>query len=176
MVEERNNKEEKKDILLEDSYEVHVTAHNIADYDNDYDSNVIWANKETVDFLFEIVSLLKYETEDLAIFNNDFTNNKFIRVKHALSLFSSEFLEKKDIEKVLLDYIKDLGEGKFTIRKQGSYRGSPDYKEIEITLDQVKEKLNKIRLHRIDFYKKVLEEYKKEKEEYDDFIRATYSV
>ncbi|MFX1328805.1 MAG: hypothetical protein ACFE91_11815 [Promethearchaeota archaeon] len=176
MVEEKDKKEENKDILLEDSYEVNITAFRIDDYDNFYDDNVLWANKEAVDFLFEIVSLLKYETQGLVEFDKDLADNKFTRVTQALTLFSSEFLEKKDLEKVLLKYINDLGERKFKIRKQGSYKGSPDYKEIEITLDQIKEKFDDLRSHRINFYKKVLEEYKKNEKEYDDFMRATYSV
>ncbi len=39
-MEEKDKKEENKDILLEDSYEVNITAFRIDDYDNFYDENI----------------------------------------------------------------------------------------------------------------------------------------
>ncbi|MFX0037651.1 MAG: hypothetical protein ACFE9I_18680 [Candidatus Hermodarchaeota archaeon] len=173
MVEEKDKKEENKDILLEDSYEVHVTAHNIADYDNYYNYSVLNVNKQTVDFLFEIVSLLKCESEDLAIYDNDFTNNKFIRVKEALSPFRSNLVEKNDLEDILINYINGLNDYKFTRIEEGPYKGSPDFKEVEVTISELIEKLKSIRDHKIKFYNKVLEEYKKDKEEYNSFFKAS---
>lgn len=176
MVEERNNKEENKDILLEDSYEVNITAFRIDDYDNSYDNDVLNASKEIVDFLFEIVSLLKCESEGLAIFDSDSANHKFSRVFEALTAFRSELLEKDDLEDTLINYINSLNNFRFTRIEKGSYRGSPDFKEVEVTISELIEKFKNIRNHKINFYKEVLEEYKKDKEEYHSYFKASNSI
>ncbi|MFX0037652.1 MAG: hypothetical protein ACFE9I_18685 [Candidatus Hermodarchaeota archaeon] len=168
--------EKENDILLEDSYMVNIIAYPVGDYEKFYDNNVLWANKDTVDFLFEIVSLLKYEVDEISE-TGDPTDKLFVRVASTLSgNFRSEFLETGDLEKHIINYIKKLKESKYTIRKEGSYRGSPDYKEVEISFDEIKGKLIKIRNHKIKFYEKMLEEYRKNREQYNNYLKATHSI
>lgn len=176
MVGEKNRKVENQDILLEDTYEVNITAYPIGDYNNSYDDDVLNARKEIVDLLFEIVSLLKCESEGLAIFDRDSVNHKFSRVFEALTAFRSELLEKDDLEDTLINYINSLNNYTFTRIEKGPYRGSPDFKEVEVTINELKEKFINIRRHKINFYKKVLEEYKKDKKKYNSFLKAPYSI
>lgn len=161
-----------KDILFEDSYIINIVANPINSIEEIYDDNVVWGNKQAVDFLFEIVSLLKCEMDGLSQVEKAMVKDKFARTVSALRLFRSEFREGKDLEKLLVEYIEGLKEHKFTIIKK-PYHGCPDFKEVRITAKQIQEKLYDLRRYRISYFKIVLEEYKKNRAKFDDFLNAS---
>lgn len=169
-------------ILLEDTYEIDIRAINLRDVaaelekekekekirndDEDwyeevlnvkpYRDTIVWAHKIAVDILFEMINLIKHEMSKIW---DTIDVKKSIPSRTLAALtgnFISEFTEGRDMEEVLLDYIEDLKEFNF-------------YPPIE----DIKKKLWKLRSHKIDFFKKVLEEYHKDIEGYNRFLKAS---
>lgn len=162
------------DILIEDSYETHITALQYIENKKEireevYKDTTLWGNKLGNDFLFDIVNLLKWELDELSHPDPAYQEHKFIRVSSLLRNFKSELREKGDLEEALNDYIEELNEFRFTTSREGSYPGAPEI-DIPITAEQIKERLYDIRRFKIEVYKSALEEYKKNKEEYNHFI------
>jgi len=182
MSEREEEKEDKKpNTLLEDTYEIDINAFNLRDLaaeiekekerkknrnaDEDwyeevlnvkrYRSNTAWVPKIAIDCLYNFFISIKNEMGITGFLDTP----KKVSIR-ALSViedkFLSEFTKGHDMEEVLLDYIEDLKE----------FNLYPPIKYIE-------KSLWKLRSYKIEFFKTVLEEYKKDKKEYDESLRIS---
>lgn len=163
--------EKNEEILFGDTYEVDITAFPFFDANKKYKSNSLWGHKKGIDFLFDIFWVIKNETDDIVDKKGEKVN-KFQRTLTTLiNEFISEFKEKGDLEEVITKYINELRKFKFETKREGSYRGAPDFEFIELSIDQIKESLYDLRRHKIQFYKVILEEYKKGKDKYNKILK-----
>jgi hypothetical protein len=83
----------------------------------------------------------------------------------------------QDIEAVLREYIVDLKQYKFKSRRlffllAYSDAESRNYREFEITIDRIFKWILKMRQYRIEFYERVLQEYKARKDQYNQRLRT----
>lgn len=161
-------KNNEKLILSKETYEVNVSAflRPFKNTSKSYKDTVLWGYKKGIDFLFDLIWLFKNEMDEVVSKDEKKTISDLI-FNVLMSGFRSEFEEKGDLEEKLIKYINGLKKYKFTVKKEGSYRGAPDFKEIEITIDQIKDMLYELRNHKIQFYEAVLKEYRQKKNEYN---------
>jgi len=179
---EKKKQEKNPEILLEDTYEIDINAFNLRDLaaeiekekerkkkrentDEDwyeevlnvkrYRSNTAWVPKIAIDCLYNFFISIKNEMGITGFLDTP----KKVSIR-ALSVirgkFLSDFSKGRDMEEVLLDYIEDLKE--FNL-----------YPPIEY----IEKSLWKLRSYKINFFKKVLEEYRKDKEGYDKSLQIS---
>jgi len=180
---EKKKPEKSPEILLEDTYEINIEAFNLRDLaaeiekekerkkkrenaDEDwyeevlnvkpYRSNIVWVPKIAIDCLYNFFISVKSEM-GITGFNLDTPKKVSIRALATIrDQFLSDFSKGRDMEEILLDYIEDLKE----------FNLYPPIEEIE-------ELLFELRNYKIEFFKIVLEEYKKNKKEYDESLRIS---
>jgi len=183
MSEREEEKEDKKlNMLLEDTYEIDIKAVNLRDLaaeiekekerkkkrenaDEDwyeevlnvkrYRSNLAWVPKIAIDCIYNFFISIKNEM-GITGFTLNTPNAISSRVLSALQRFRPEIQKGEDLEEVLLDYIEDLKEFNF-------------YPYLE----DIEKELWKLRGYKINFFKKVLEEYRKDKEGYDKSLQIS---
>ena len=183
---EKKKPEREKDshALLEDTYEINIDAYNLRDFaiefekekkrkreaeeaGRDYEeeywevkryiNNVAWLPRIAIDCIYNFFISIKKE---MGITGFSTPTDKPLIANRVLAAIRGKFLRDfskgRDMEELLLDYIEDLREFNF-------------YPPVEY----IEEEILELRSHKIEFFKKVLEEYRKDKERYDKSLEIS---
>ncbi|MFX1480563.1 MAG: hypothetical protein ACFFCI_20935 [Promethearchaeota archaeon] len=158
--------------LFEEPYEIEAFAHffkdlvdpNVSDH-RPYKVNTLWGYREGIEYLYRICRLFKYETGFLI-----HAEEKRGTFETIASFLRSSF-SSKDLMNNLVQRINDLKKFKFISYKPklptGEYSSNmADYREFEITVDQISRWIKSLRQHRIEFYDTILQEYLARKNQY----------
>lgn len=168
---EENGEQIISKIIKEKIYEINVQGHEMEDSDEITLDIAMWADQWSQDITHKLCRIIQTELGFISNFMGQ--KDVFSAISNLLfQRFHIDFMENKDLEKSIEYEIGNLENYNFLTPKDlfGEYDSIEDEYE-EISFDQVKDLILSLRERRILIYKTLLDEFKKKREKYLNFMK-----
>jgi len=155
-------------IINQGFFEIILSGHETKKNGKKTTNLVLWADKESQDILRKLFQIIKSELE--IIIHAMMGQSKFDSLSNILfQNFFNDYREEKDLEESIEAEINDLKKYTFQVPKR-KYKSLEDKYDV-LSFDEVIDLVKFFRERRIQILKLLLEDFRNDKEKYNNFMK-----